>query len=146
MSKEVYIVRPDNAVRYKAMNAINVLDKVNEWEITIQKHKKNKTAQQRNYYHKLLEILEDFNGDTVEDWKERMCFYNGYYTMKEVAKDVVDPITGEVMVKKGTVYPKRDSTETLTVKKYSKLIEDAQLACMTWELKYPQPDHYGYDI
>lgn len=127
-----YILKPDNNVLANLLHHLSELDPFKEWQVEIKPHKKNKTAQQRNYYHKLLQILSDYSGDTIEDLKTRMCWTLGY--------------TREVVLKTGEIIIERQSTEKLGVQEYSTMIEAAQMACMTLELSYPQPSHYGLDI
>lgn len=129
---ELFIIKPDNGIYARLLNHLAHIDANKEWQVEIKPHKKNKTAQQRSYYHKLLQILSEYCGDTIPELKTRMCFTLGF--------------THEVTLKDGTVILERDSTEKLGVKKYSTMIEAAQMACMTLELKYPQPDHYGLEI
>jgi hypothetical protein len=126
MSKSVYIIRPDNDAAYTAKHHIANLNPEIEWEVTIKKYKKNKTAQQRNYYHKLLQIISEHTGDERDDLKTRICYSLGYVR--------------EVTLKSGEVVLQRLSTERLKVKEYSTMIESAQMMCMFLELRYPKPD------
>jgi hypothetical protein len=124
--KRTYIIRPANKAIAEAINHIGNLNPDKEWEITIGPYKKNKTKQQRDYYHALLDILSDYSGYTKEELKTRMCFSLGY------VKDVT--------LRDGTVIQERLSTEGLGVEKYSKMIDAATMACRDLELRFPAPE------
>jgi len=128
----LYIIKPDNKVIANVLRHISELDATKEWQVDIKPHKKNKSAQQRAYYHKLLQIISEYSGDTIEDLKTRMCWSLGY--------------TRDVRLKSGEVIKERQSTEKLGVAEYSTMIESAQMACMVLELRYPQPNFYGMEI
>jgi len=128
----MYIIKPDNKVIANALRHISELDSYKEWQIDIKPHKKNKSAQQRNYYHKLLEIISNHTGDEADDLKTRICYALDYVR--------------EVKLKSGETVLQRLSTEKLGVGEYSKMIESAQMMCAYLELKYPQPSHFGMEI
>jgi len=126
MSEEVYIIRPDNSVRYTAMNFINALDKEIEWEVIIKKHKKNKSRSQERYFHKLVDIICSFNGDEKADMKRRIA-WNCHLREEFITDD-------------GEVKSIPMSTSGLKVGQYSAIIEAAQLICMELGLRYPDPE------
>lgn len=127
-----YIIRPDNDVLKVVMRALSELHPEKEWSIEIKPYKRNLTREQRNYYHKLLDIISDHTGDTVDDLKTRVCFSLGYVR--------------DVKLKDGETVRQRESTETFTKEKYSKMIEAAQIMCLYLELQYPDPKDMGLNI
>lgn len=127
----MYIIKPDNDVLPNVIRDIGLLHPEKEWQVEIKPYKRNKTTAQRNYFHKLLDIISDYSGHTIEDLKTRMCFTLG--------------LTRDVTLKNGEVIKERLSTEGLKTKDYSALVEAAQMACMQLGLSYPDPQEYGYD-
>jgi len=123
--KRTYISRNNNRAIPEAIGHMGNLNPDKEWEIIIKPYKKNKSTQQRNYYHKLLDILSEYNGDTVEDLKTRICFYLGYTRQAQLKDRMIE---------------ERLSTEKMGVEQYSKMIEETQKTLMILELKFPSPD------
>lgn len=161
-----YVIRPDNDVLKTVVSDLGNLNPEKEWSVEIKPYKKNLTREQRNYYHKLLEIISEYSGDTIDDLKTRMCYTLGYtkeVTVKEAPQDTVrailhkaielleqvdGPIVSTVvkLLKKAVktrVVTQRLSTEDLNREEYSKMIEAAQMACLHLDLQYPEPSHYG---
>ena len=120
--KSTYVLRPTNNALQGTLHHLAGMDPDKEWEVVIRPYKKNKSTQQRNYYHKLLEILSDYNGDTIEDLKTRICFYLGYTRMVQLKDRMIE---------------ERLSTEKMGVGQYSKMIEETQKTLMILELSYP---------
>ena len=124
-----FIIKPDNNVLQNVIGELGNLNPHKEYQVEIKPYKKNKTAEQRNYFHKLLDLIAEDTGNDSDDLKTRLCFSLG------LVKDVT--------LKDRTVVKHRISTESLTTKQYSALIEAAQIACMSLDIKYPQPEYFG---
>jgi len=113
------------------LNDLANLDNTKKWVVTIKEGKDNKTTQQRNYYHKLLDLISEESGFTVEQLKTRGLFARGH--------------TFFVTLKCGRVVEQRLSTEKLNKEQYSNIIEDAQTMCKCLKIKYPPPKFYGME-
>lgn len=130
MSNTTYIIRPDNDVRIRVLHHVGNLNPDIPWEVTIGKHKKNKTRLQERYFHKLVDIICKFNGDKKKDMKRRICWSCG----------LVDEFTTEEGEK--IICPR--STSGLTSSQYSDIIEAAQDICLILGLSYPSAKSLGY--
>ena len=125
---EFFITR-DDAVKQRALEHIQSLEGV--WNIEIKKHVKSKTAQQRRYWHKLLSIIADYRGMTLDEQKMEI-------------KYKVLPLREIKMRGERYLYP--PSSESLTSKQYGELIDATLLIGGALELTMPHPDYYGLNI
>lgn len=132
MSKTLYIIRPNNDVLARVINHLGNQRPDMEWEVIIQPHKKNKTRSQECYFHKLIDIICDFNGDKKKAMKRRIAW----------ACDLRE----DFITDKGVELKVPMSTSGLTVGQYSAIIEAAQMICMDLGLRYPDPKDLGYEI
>lgn len=129
----ILILRPDNNNLQKAMNFLSQIDSSKVYTVTIEQKEPSKTRQQEKYFHMLLQIISEFNGDDVTDLKRDITWRCG---IREIFED---PETGEIIE-----YPKY--TSGLKISEYAKLIEAAQIVCMSLDLSYPDPRDLGLKI
>ena len=112
-------------------NAINaVMEKMGEdnMEVIIQKHKEDKTAEQRGWFHALCKTLGEETG----------------YTQAEIKELIKKAIIGTKMVKVGG-YEKEvtESSESLDKIGYSELIEGAYRIGAEAGIQLPNPDKWN---
>ena len=100
-----------------------------KWVVSIKPYRKDLTRQQRNYWHKCIDIISKFNGDTPEDLKMEIKFR-------------VLPLTERIINGSKRKWP--PSTESITREQYSELIEATLMIAGELELTMPSPQHYGY--
>ena len=93
-------------------------------EVTIQEYKENKTAEQRAYFHILVNILADETGNTRGDMKE--------YIKKEVLG------VTEVVVR-GRSREVTLSSESQSIKMYARLIEHCYILGGELGCRLPPP-------
>jgi hypothetical protein len=101
------------------------------WEIRIKEHKKDLTGQQRNYFHKCVDVISDYTGDTPEDIKLRLK----YATL---------PLRDVVVGTKTYMVPV--STESLGRNEYSQLIDAVLILGQNLGLTMPTAQFYGYEV
>ena len=101
------------------------------WDVEIKKHVKNKTSQQRRYFHKVLDLVCDYTGDDVEEVK--MAIKYRVLPLSEITVD------GEKHL-----YPL--SSERATVSQYSDLITAALMFAAEAGVDIPPPHYYGFEI
>ena len=126
----LYIIKQDNGIQKRVIEAIQDLTPWEDYEVEIRPHKRNKSRQQERYFHSLVDILCNFTGDDTEDMKRRItwaCDLREDFSTQE----------GEVIT-----VPRR--TSGLKVGEYADIIKAAQMLCMELELKYPEPSHFGF--
>ncbi len=99
--------------------------------MVIKEEKKDLTASQRNYFHKCVDVISEFNGDKPSAMKLRI---------KYSVLDLEEVITGE-----GKKYLAPPSTEDLTREQYSQLIEATLALGQSLGLTMPSAGYFGYE-
>lgn len=100
-------------------------------DFILKKHVKSKTTNQRRYFHKILQLVCDYTGDSIEHAKMQI-------------KYAVLPLI-EVKVN-GTVYMHPISSEKATRAQYADLINAALMFASEAGVFVPSASHWGYDI
>lgn len=101
------------------------------WEVTIRKHVKSKTSQQRKYFHKILSLVCEYTGEDIE-------------TLKMQIKYRVLPLV-QVTVE-GEIYLHPISSEKATVKQYGELIEASLMYADAAGVSVPAADFWGFTL
>lgn len=132
----IYVIR-NAKILGNCVNHIQNLPSTKVWQVKITEAKKDLTAQQRNFFHQCVDIIADFNGDEPEDIKMRI-------------KYAVLPLR-EIIIEEHKGFPVKTymvpvSTESLTRKQYSELIDAALLLGSTLGLAMPSPSSQGLEI
>lgn len=100
--------------------------------VTITHNSPNKTEAQRNYWHKLLEVLCRETGDSFDDRKDDIkCRVLGLIEKED---------------KNGIKRYCVPSSERLSSAKYADLITATIMIFQTMGFEYPSPDYYGLEI
>lgn len=102
----------------------------NKFEVTIKKI--GKTRQQEKYWHKLVGIVADFQGEHPEEMKMKLKY--DWLPLREIKT-----MSGEIYL-----YPV--STVKLKKEQYTLLIEKTLVLGNILGLKLPRPSDLGYDF
>lgn len=124
---DVFIIR-NQQVFDNCLKTIHAIPRDKAFEIRISEP--NKSAAQRNYLHKLIDIVAAYIGERPEDLKDRLKLE--WLPLHEVKAN-------------GQTYLMPPSTEKLTKVQYSLLIEKTLLLCSQLGLVVPDPAYYGYE-
>jgi adenosyl cobinamide kinase/adenosyl cobinamide phosphate guanylyltransferase len=127
----LYTIKPDNNVMDKVRHHLTMLHPDKSWDVTIKPHKKNRTAQQNNYMHKLCRILSDYTGYGVEEVKHCVVDSLGLWV--------------EFSTKHGEVKRTLKSTSSMNTVELNTVIERLQQTCLKLDLQIPMPKDYGYE-
>lgn len=118
----------DKKVRENCLAHIRAIPEWLVYDVVIRKPQKSRA--QENYWHTLLGILADYNGDDIEDIKLRV---------KYACLPLHEVVVGE------KTYMAPPSTTKLTKEDYSKLIEATLRVFDSLELKAPTASYYGME-
>lgn len=99
-------------------------------QIIIKEYKKDKTRAQRNYFHKILQIISEYTGEYEEDLK--MSIKYRVLPLREINVE-------------GARHMFPISSEKTTIKQYADLIEAAQMMAVVVGVSIPSPKYYGYE-
>ena len=127
----LYIIRPDNDVLRTVINALGELRDDKTYTVKIELKTEKRSLQQNAYMHKLVGLICNFTGDSKKDIKRRVAWS---CDIKEVFKTD----DGYQLMPK--------PTSDMTVAELSTMIEALQVMCMALEIKFPRPEHYGYEL
>ena len=129
---ETYTIRNAGVKDRCAKAVINVLAcDPPQYDVVIKKHVRSKTGQQRNYFHKILELVCNHTGEHLED-------------LKMDIKLRVLPL--RIVTYNGQNVPYPMSSEKATVQQYGELIEAAMMYAHAAEVTIPPASFYGYKI
>lgn len=124
-----YYLSPDNAQVIKnCLYDIANLHPNKKWLVRITERKKKVTHSQRNYWHKLIDIISKDQGDTPDDIKMRL-------------KYSVLPLR-EVNVR-GVTHMHPISSENLDREAYGNLITATEELARILAIPLPPPEYYG---
>lgn len=127
---DVFIIKSKEVID-RAVEHIRALPKEPQHEVVIRKKRKEKSAQQRNYFHKLCEIIGEHTGHGKEYIKLRIK-----YTTLELI---------EITTPRGLFYAP-PSTENISREEYTNMIDAVLMIGYELGLKMPTPDYYGYTL
>lgn len=126
-----YYISPDNPQVIKnCLHDIGGLHPEKKWIIEVKERKKYFTEKQRNYWHKLIDIISKDQGDTPEDIKMRLKY------------SVLPLIEVEV---RGVTYMYPISSEKLDRKAYGDLITATEELARILGISLPPPSYYGME-
>ena len=123
-----FIIR-NGQIMQRCISFIQGLPSQKNWSVVIKEEKKDLTASQRNYFHKCVDVISEFNGDKPSAMKLRI---------KYSVLDLEEVITGE-----GKKYLAPPSTEDLTREQYSQLIEATLALGQSLGLTMPSAGYFG---
>jgi len=110
------------------MQAVSEIMGDDNMEVIIQKHRENKTVEQRGFWHFLLKIIGDETG----------------YTLIEVKELIKKQLLGTKEIKIGGVVREvTESSESQTRMDYSKLIEETYRLAAEAGIQLPNPKYNG---
>lgn len=98
------------------------------WDVTIKEYKKNKTGQQRRYFHKILQTISDYSGDEVSDLKMKIKYR--VLPLKEINVE-------------GTRHLYPISSEDASIAQYNDLIEAALMMAEALQVSMRPASYYG---
>jgi hypothetical protein len=124
----LFILKSDQ-VTENCISAIRALPKDKAYEVRIAKP--GKTSAQRAYWHVLIRLVSQFQGEPEERLKEALKLE--WLELHEVKVN-------------GKVFLMPPSTEDITREQYSLLIEKTLMICSILGIKTPEPSYYGYDL
>lgn len=112
------------------INAIRSLSQEGVLVVELSFKKLTRSHQQNRYFHKLVGLIAEYQGENPERVKRQIKHSIGL-----IEKDMIN---GELitMIK---------STADLTVDEFSQLIEQTISVCQYLDIQYPIPSHYGFD-
>jgi len=132
--KESFIIDRKNqsakTVFNNVVNAIRSLSHEGVLVIELSFKKVTRSYQQNRYFHKLVGLIAEKQGEDLERVKRQIKHKIGL-----IEKDMVN---GELI----TIIK---STADLSVEEFSQLIEQTITVCQYLEIQYPIPAHYGFD-
>lgn len=104
-------------------------------EVIIEEKPKGKSAQQRKYFHKLVQLIV-----------EHMDGFTDKYNMEAMKRNITEKC--DLMMDRttldGEIKTEPMRTEHMDVEQYNTIIEAAQIICDMLEIKIPAPSYYGY--
>lgn len=101
-----------------------------QFVVEVKKYRKDKTKAQRNYFHKILELVCDYTGDDPEEVKMRI-------------KYAILPLNCVTVQGADHLYP--ISSENTTTQQYSELIEAALLFAAEAGVTITAPSFWGHE-
>lgn len=126
-----YILSENPEVLENLIHELRSLNPLLKWKVTIKEYKKNLTANQRNYWHKLIDIIAGEIGESPAELKMKIK-----YKVCELK---------QVQMKDGTVHKYPPSSEDLTRDQYSELIAATKELGYFLQIELPDPRHFGYE-
>ena len=123
-------------VRQNAINEIQSLP-LGQYEITVKKITKDKTAQQRKYWHKLMDIIANDVGMDMEVLKRQIKISLGQYKLFD---------RYNLYELEHVTYIELFSSEDYNREEYGKAITATLKIAHTLNINLPDRGYYGYDI
>jgi len=105
--------------------------KSNSIVVTLSDKKVTRSGQQNRYFHKLVGLIAEHQGNDAERVKREIKHKIGLVEKQIINSELITIIK---------------STADLKVDEFSKLIEATISVCVFLEISYPTPDHYGFKI
>lgn len=98
--------------------------------VKLSANKPKRSIQQNAYFHKLIQIIAEYQGEDLESVKRQIKHRIGLIEKHMVNGELITEIK---------------STASLSVDDFSKLIEQTITVCEYLNLEYPKPDAFGFD-
>ena len=105
--------------------------KSNSIVVTLSDKKVTRSGQQNRYFHKLVGLIAEHQGNDPERVKREIKHKIGLVEKQIINSELITIIK---------------STADLKVDEFSKLIEATISVCVFLEISYPTPDYYGFKI
>ena len=99
--------------------------------VTLSDKKITRSNQQNRYFHKLVDLIAEQQGNDAERVKREIKHKIGLIEKQLINGELITIIK---------------STADLRVDEFSKLIEETISVCVFLEISYPTPDYYGFKI
>lgn len=99
--------------------------------VTLSDKKVTRSNQQNRYFHKLVGLIAEQQGNDAERVKREIKHKLGLVEKQMINSELITIIK---------------STADLKVDEFSKLIEATISVCVFLEISYPTPDFYGFEI
>ena len=99
--------------------------------VTLSDKKVTRSSQQNRYFHKLVGLIAEQQGNDAERVKREIKHKIGLIEKQLINGELITIIK---------------STADLRVDEFSKLIEETISVCVFLEISYPTPDYYGFKI
>ena len=99
--------------------------------VTLSDKKVTRSSQQNRYFHKLVGLIAEQQGNDAERVKREIKHKIGLIEKQLINGELITIIK---------------STADLKVDEFSKLIEATIGVCVFLEISYPTPDYYGFKI
>jgi hypothetical protein len=125
----MYLLRSEE-IRERCIREIKSLPALDnpQFVVEVKKYRKDKTAAQRNYFHKILDIVCDYTGDDTDEVKMQIKY--AVLPLKKVSV-------------KGSDYLYPISSEDTTTKQYADLISAALVFANKAGVTIPEKSHWG---